>query len=58
MDENRILIYYGKGEPDSELLESVTSQACIYSKKCPAPPGFVFPEESCTAMKPCKLDGA
>lgn len=55
-DLDRILIYYGKDEPSSETLDSITSQACIYSKKCPAPEGFVFPEENCTATEPCKLE--
>lgn len=55
-DLDRILAYYGDGEPDRETLESVTSQACIHSKKCPAPEGFVFPEENCSAGEPCKLE--
>lgn len=57
-DLDRILIYYGNSESAMDEIESVTSQACIYSEKCPAPEGFVFPEENCTASKPCKLDGA
>ncbi len=55
-DLDRILIYYGNGVPAPQALDGITSQACIYSKKCPAPEGFVFPEENCTATEPCRLD--
>lgn len=57
-DLDRILIYYGESQPGKEVFESLTSQACIYSKKCPAPEGFVFPEENCTTAKPCSFEGA
>lgn len=55
-DLDKILIYYSSSPPNAEVLDSVTSRACIYSKKCPVPDGVVLPEESCSIGKPCKLE--
>lgn len=52
-DLDKILIYYGEAEPLQEVIESVTSQSCIYSEKCPVPEGFVLPEENCSVSQPC-----
>ncbi|MBI4209900.1 MAG: hypothetical protein HY544_00110 [Candidatus Diapherotrites archaeon] len=54
-DLDKILIYYGEGTPTKEMLDSITSESCIYSKKCPMPQGFNLPAENCTAGKPCSI---
>jgi len=49
-DLDKLLVTYGE-ESASEVRaqnEQITSQACIYSKKCPIPSGFVLPPEACT----------
>ena len=57
-DLDRILIYYGPKIPGQKILNSVTSESCIYSKRCIPPIGFNMPQESCTSDKPCTLGGA
>lgn len=54
-DLDRILVFYDIGKPTSDLLDSVTSQACIYSQKCPVPPEFVLDAESCTESQQCTV---
>ena len=56
-DLDKILIYYGAGTPGREIFDSLTSWACVYSKKCDAPPGVTVEEESCTPTQPCRLPG-
>ena len=53
-DLDRILVYYGEGVPSQKLINSVTSEACIYSKKCLSPPGFDVWKESCAGNGPCR----
>lgn len=55
IDLDKILVYYGETEPSQEIIGRVLEQACIYSEKCPVPKGFVLPQESCSATKPCVL---
>ncbi len=48
-DLDKILVTYGS-ESSSFIraqYDSIPSQACIYSGKCPTPPGFVITPESC-----------
>ncbi len=54
-DLDKILVFYGENPPSQQVIDSVTSQACIYSEKCALPPGWVLPEESCSISKPCEL---
>ncbi len=54
-DLDRIFVYYGQGVPPQRMLQSVTGEACIYSKKCIPPIGFRFKDEYCAAGKPCTL---
>lgn len=48
-DLDKILVTYG--DENNAILQnqfdSITSQACIYSRKCPVPAGFDLPPESC-----------
>ena len=48
-DLDKILVSYGSENPAivRGQYETITSQACIYSEKCPAPPGFVLTPDSC-----------
>jgi len=55
MDLDKILIYYGHGEPTERMFASVTNEACIYSEKCDAPEGFIIEPENCSISKPCVL---
>ena len=55
-DLDKLLIYYGPGEPGDWMFSGITGQACIYSLKCEPPPGFELPDESCSASEPCILD--
>ena len=57
-DLDKILVYYGTGGPGGGDFNSLTNEACIYSKKCPVPEGFVLPQESCSGAEPCRLDKA
>lgn len=52
-DLDKILIYYGSSSPAPGDFASITSWACVYSKKCPAPPGFVLDETSCAGQNFC-----
>lgn len=54
-DLEKIMVFFGEGAPPQELLDSISNQACIYSEKCPAPPGFAIIPENCSASQPCKL---
>ncbi|HLC92620.1 MAG TPA: hypothetical protein VJH23_02855 [archaeon] len=54
-DLDKIVVHYGESVPSQELLGSVTSESCIYSKKCLAPPGFDIGNESCSGTEPCRL---
>ncbi len=56
-DLDKILIYYGSGEPTQEMFNSITNEACIYSEKCPIPEGFDYEPENCSASQPCVLPG-
>lgn len=55
-DLDKVLIFYGPGEPTALDYNSVTSMSCIYSEKCPAPKGFVFPAESCAGKTYCSVE--
>jgi len=48
-DLDQILVTYGSESQGlvNAQYDSITSQACIYSEKCDAPPGFVITQESC-----------
>ncbi|MBP7057470.1 hypothetical protein KBB08_03185 [Candidatus Gracilibacteria bacterium] len=50
-DLDRVLLSYGELSPAllATQMESVTSQACIYSKTCPVPEGIVLPQENCSS---------
>lgn len=54
-DLDRILIFFGQKQVPPLIIDSVSKQACIYSKKCAPPPGFKVEPENCSASKPCEL---
>ncbi len=54
-DLDKILIFYGQEALPQEMFNSVTNEACIYSEKCPVPPGVVLPPENCSSTQPCML---
>ena len=49
-DLDRLLISFGpSGQDVSSQLASVTEEACIFSGKCPVPPGYDLHPESCAS---------
>lgn len=50
-DLDRVLLSYGEISPATlaTQMDSVTRQACIYSKTCPVPEGMVLPQENCSS---------
>jgi hypothetical protein len=50
-DLDRVLLSYGDVAPVelTTQMDSVTHQACIYSKTCPVPEGIVLPPENCSS---------
>ncbi len=55
-DLDKIFIYYGEGFPSQDIINGVTSESCIYSKRCLPPPGFDIGAENCSGSGPCKLE--
>src|SRR3989344_6165776 len=47
-DLDRIFIFYGNGVPSQAMINGVSRESCIYSKRCIPPVGFVLPDEGCT----------
>ena len=54
-DLDRILIFFGAYPVPPLIIDSVSTQACIYSEKCAPPPGFKVEPENCSASRPCEL---
>lgn len=50
-DLDQVLITYGDSSSQviEEQLNSITKQACIFSKKCPVPEGMILPPENCSS---------
>lgn len=48
-DLDKVLITYGNTTEEiiQSQLNSITNEACIFSKKCPLPEGVVLPPENC-----------
>ncbi|MBI4836408.1 MAG: hypothetical protein HY817_04065 [Candidatus Abawacabacteria bacterium] len=50
-DLDQVLITYGNSSVAviEQQLNSITKQACIFSKVCPVPEGMILPQENCSA---------
>ncbi len=55
VDLDKLLIYFGPTQAPPAIISAVTNYACVYSKKCAPPPGFIAVPENCSIGQPCEL---